>query len=450
MYMKRKIFYFISIAVFIAVVVFIFFRQQAKEKNKEDKVWYLLERNDIAVKTDEWKEVRSQANTLLKKIQDNSGDVASLLSLASLYIREARITGNYMYYDQAAMKCVNDVLKRNENNFEALSLKAMILLSEHHFAEALATAKKAVNINPYNAFVYGTLVDSYVEMGNYKAAVENLEKMISIRPDMRSYARVSYLREIHGDYPGAIEAMKMAVDAGAPGDEATAWTRIQLGHLYEKTGDMKMAEINYLLALNERPGYAYALAGLARIAVTQKKYDNAVQLYLLADSLIQDYSLKEELSGVYLLKGDPEKADAIAWAIVRDMRKSITREMEQDSIGHYSDRELAYAYLKVKDYDKALDHALAEYNRRPGNIDVNETLAWVYYSKGEFVKARSHIKTAMKTNCRNPVLLCRAGLIFSKAGDSSAAKTLLEEVLAGNANLSDDLKSEGLKTLETL
>ena len=53
--------------------------------------------------------------------------------------------------------------------------------------------------------------------------------MVDIRPDIRSYSRVSYLREIYGDYPGAIEAMKMAVDAGVAGDEATEWARIQLG-----------------------------------------------------------------------------------------------------------------------------------------------------------------------------------------------------------------------------
>lgn len=370
--------------------------------------------------------------------------------MATLYIREARVTGNYMYYDRAAMKCVNDVLKQNENNFEALSLKAMIFLSEHHFSEALTTAQKAVSINPYNAFVYGTLVDGYVEMGDYKAAVENLEKMMSIRPDMRSYARVSYLREIHGDYPGAIEAMKLAVDAGAPGDEATAWTRVQLGHLFEKTGDMKSAEMNYLIALEERPGYAYTLAGLARIATIQKKYDDAIALYQQADSTILDYSLKEELSDVYLLKGQTDKADAIARTIVQDMMSTTKKEMAEDSTGHYSDRELAYACLKVKDTEKALDYALAEYNRRPENIDVNETVAWVYYTKGEYAKALTHLKVAMKTNSKNPTLLCRAGLIYSKAGDYSTAKLLLQEVLAGNANISNDLKSEGLKTLQTL
>jgi len=66
-----------------------------------------------------------------------------------------------------------------------------------------------------------------VEMGNYTAAVENSDKMVSIRPDIRSYSRISYLREIYGDYPGSIEAMKMAVGA-AYRDEATEWSRVQL------------------------------------------------------------------------------------------------------------------------------------------------------------------------------------------------------------------------------
>ena len=448
--MKKKKIYLISIGVFIAAVLIICFRHQARKENKETKVYYLLERTGSSAKMEEWNTVRSEVNRLIRVIQDNPGHETTLIALASAYIREARVTGNYMYYDRAAMKCVNDVLKKNENNFDALSLKAMILLSEHHFADALITAKKAVSINPYNSFVYGVLVDAFVEMGDYKSAVENLEKMISIRPDMRAYARVSYIREIHGDYPGAIEAMKLAVSAGAPGDESTAWTRVQLAQLYEKTGNTKMAEINYLLTLDERPGYAYALAGLARLAVVQKKYDDAIKLYGDALSMIQDYSLKEELSDVYRLRGEPGKADAIAQTIVDELNKAQTKEIGEDGEGHYSDRELAYAYLQAKDNDNALDHALAEYNRRPKNIDVNETLAWVYYCRGEFGKALPYIKAAMKTNSKNPVLLVRYGLILGKAGEISTAKALLREVLAGNTYLSYGLKSEGLRTLQTL
>lgn len=52
---------------------------------------------------------------------------------------------------------------------------------------------------------------------------------MSIRPDLRSYSRISYLREIYGDLDGAIEAMKLAVTAGYPGYEQTAWARLTLG-----------------------------------------------------------------------------------------------------------------------------------------------------------------------------------------------------------------------------
>src|SRR5437870_4778016 len=127
------------------------------------------------------------------------------------------------------MNCINLVLKGDAENFEALTYKSMIFLSQHHFSDGLNVATKAEHMYPYNAFIYGILTDANVELGNYPEALKTADKMISIRPDIRSYSRVSYLREIHGDIPGAIEAMKLAVGAGEPGTEGTEWTRVQLG-----------------------------------------------------------------------------------------------------------------------------------------------------------------------------------------------------------------------------
>ena len=448
--MKKTKIHLATTAIFIILLLFIFFRHQAKEKNRESRAYYLLERNKLLAATDEWQQVSVQAKVLLQAIQDNPADVSSKISLATLYIRESRVTGNHAYYDQAAMNYVNEVLSQDENNFEALSLKALILLSEHHFHEAIAIAQKAISINPYNAFIYGTLTDGYVETGNYTAAVESLEKMMSIRPDMRSYSRVSYLREIHGDYPGAIDAMKLAVDAGAPGDEATAWTRVQLGQLYEKVSDMKAAEIQYFTTLRDRPKYAYAIAGLARTAVHQKQYDEAIRLYLQADSLVQDYSISEGLMEVYEMKGDTKNALSLSKKIAGEMSGMMKSESQEDNAGHYSDREIAHVYLKTGDLSGALVHAMAEYNRRPENIDVNETLAWVYYSRGEFQKALPYIKKAMRTGSRNPTLLCRAGLIFGRVGDTTSAKRLLEQALNDSPTISAGLKIEGERILATL
>ncbi|MDQ2752806.1 MAG: hypothetical protein M3R72_07265, partial [Bacteroidota bacterium] len=111
-------------------------------------------------------------------------------------------------------------------------------------------------------------------------------------------------------------------------------------------------------------------------------------------------------------------------------------------MGHYADRELAYDYLKLGDKEKALEHAMLEWNRRPENIDVNETVAWVYYNRGDYGKAASYMKTALKTHSKNPVLLSRAALIFYKAGDKDLAKTMLAETSLSNPYIDPSLKNE--------
>lgn len=444
--MNKKYLYPFIIILFIAAISFILI----KNKKQAEISYELLERKGSLAQKGEYIKTRAKAESLTRIIEENPEDNKSRLALSTLYIQEARITGNYMYYDMAAMQQLNAVLKKEPENFNALTYKALIYLSQHHFADGLAVAEKAKAINPYNAFIYGILLDGNVEMGNYTEAVNNAEKMVSIRPDLRSYSRISYLREIHGDYPGAIEAMKLAVDAGVPGDEGTEWARVQLGHLYENTGDLKNAEMHYTIALYERPDYAYALAGMARIAKANNNYSKAISYYLKADSLVADNIFKEELVDVYRSAGQNDKALAIAKAVIDNMNKDSKAGLTNDNIGHYSDRELAYAYLKINDNDKALTHALAEYNRRPDNIDANETVAWVYYNQNKADKALPYIKVALKTNCKNPVLLCHAGLIYAKAGEKATAKSFFQEALKNNPNIPEEIKKESLQVMQTI
>jgi tetratricopeptide (TPR) repeat protein len=448
--MKKKILYFILLSFFITAVAIIIYKYSNTQKEDKSKTYALLPRKGTAATAPEWLQTKEQGLKLLKNIEANPNDTKSLTQLATLYIREARITGNYAYYDKAALTYVNSALAVDSANFEALVLKSLLYLSQHHFSEGLELANKAKAINPYNAFVFGVAVDGNVEMGNYDSAVANADKMLAIRPDLRSYSRASYLREIYGDYPGAIEAMKMAVEAGAPGDEATEWTRTQLAHLYENIGDMKSAEMYYTISNDARPGYAYALAGLGRIAAAKKDYNKAISYLTQADTSVTDFSIKESLADVYREIGQPAKADALQKEVINAMNGEVQSSAKDQSLGHYVDKELAYAYLKVKDYDNALKHALLEYNRRPDNIDVNECVAWVYYSMGEYDKALPYIKVALRTNCKNPTLLCRAGLIYAKAGEKSTAKITLQQALQANANIANELKMQGVAALQAL
>ena len=448
--MKKNIGYALLLVVFIGLAGFIVIKFRGNELKKKNREYSLLDRKGILASSPEWANTKENAARLTTILKVHPNDSKSKIGMANLFIMEARATGNYQYYDQAAMKYVNDVLEKEPSNFDALTLKSLLYLSQHHFADGLALAESAVQINPYNAFLYGVLVDGHVEMGHYDSAVASAEKMMAIRPDLRSYARASYLREIYGDYPGAVEAMKAAIDAGLPGDESTEWSRVQMGHLYENMGDLKNAEMCYTIALNERPGYVYAMAGMARIALAAKDYPRAIDWYQQADALVTDFTFKEELVDVYELAGQKEKALATAKLVIDAMSKNAVVAVADENIGHYADKELAYAYLKINDYDKALEHALAEYNRRPKNIDVNETVAWVYYLRGDYSKALPFIEQALRTNSQNPVLLCRAGMIYDKAGDKAKAKVYLKQGFKNNANLPERLKLDGEQLLKEI
>lgn len=446
--MKKRFLYSFLFVLFVAASAFMLTRIKKTGKN-ETAYSSLLPRKSSLAYAAEWAVVENNVDVLIRKINANPSDIKSLLALTAQYIQEGRNTGNFNYYNEAALKCINAVLEKDAKSFEALTFKATILLSQHRFADGLHIATQVQQLYPYNAYVYGLLVDGYVESGKYKEAIEAAGKMISIRPDNRSYSRIAYLREIHGDITGAIEAMKMAVDAGAPGDENTEWCRVQLGKLFEKAGKISEAKMHYTISAGNRHNYPYALAGLARIATKEKDYTKAFGLYMQADSLIPDHTFKEGIAEIYNLTGQGEKAKKVAKEILNYMKNSSSAG-ENKNTGQNEDHEMAHAYMGVDNYEKALEFALQEYNRRPANIEVNETVAIVYYTKGEYAKALPYIETALKTNCKNPELLCHAGLVYARSGDNTIAKAFLKEALKNDPLIPVSLKTESEEMLASL
>lgn len=389
----------------------------------------------------EWLNTEQAIEGLKAELEKNPDDVKVMVQLSQAYIQEGRNTGDHAYYDKATLELTQRILAIEPDNFEALCCEGTALLSQHHFSEALETAKKANTVNPSSAFVYGMMVDAYVELGNYEEAVKCCDQMISARPDIRSYARVSYLREIYGDLPGSIDAMKLAVNAGYAGLEQTEWCRVQLGKLYEQINATDSAKYCYELALYNRPDYAFALAGMARIEKANGNYPGAIAYLNKANEQIDEYSFYEELADAHRLNGNITQADsAIAKAILMLGPGAVTDERIVGH-GHYADRELALAYVKAGNSPKAIEHAIAEYKRRPENVDIQETLAWVYYKAGYYSLAEHYMNKALRTGKKNPETLLRAGLIHLKVGRNWMGRELIRNG-GKNVFVDEELKKE--------
>jgi tetratricopeptide (TPR) repeat protein len=315
--------------------------------------------------------------------------------------------------------------------FEAYSLKSAVLLNMHQFKDAFDVAQKGVAINSYNSGIYGALVDADVELGHYDSAVANCDRMLALRPDLRSYSRASYLRQIHGDNRGAIDAMRMAVEAGLPGAEQTEWARVTLGDLYLNTGHADTAALLYQISLQYRPGYPYALLGQARVARLQKQYDTAIAITEQAIKAMSDPGFIAFLSDTYELQGNADKALSIRKQIIKGMNKG--QEAEKDAlVKHNANREMANAYLAIGDLDQAAEYAAADLRMRPDNIDANELMAWILYRKGDYAGARSHADKMFLRHTLNAGSLYKAAAIYAAAGDNSRAAELKQQAILVN------------------
>jgi tetratricopeptide (TPR) repeat protein len=302
----RKNFYLLSFAVLVIFIgVIVVFRQ------KEPDIFPLKNRIGGTSLGAEWVNTKQSIETLLEKVRKTPNDVKAKIQLAQAYIQEARITGDYNYYDMAAIKLLKGALDKEPKNYEAMATLATVYLSQHHFQDGLDLAKKAQKLAPHTAFIYGAITDGYVEMGKYDSAVMAVDSMCAIRPDLRSYSRISYVREIYGDIAGAKEAMKLAVESGLPGMEQTEWVRVYLGRLYEMTGNIDTAELLYQAANQYRPNYAYAIAGLGRVERAKKNFTKSINYFEQAASLVNDYSFADELMDLYRLNNQVQKADSI-------------------------------------------------------------------------------------------------------------------------------------------
>ena len=131
--MKKTVIYASLVLLMIGLVYFIVI----KNKHQKEGPILLKDRVGLLSQSAEWPATKQKATELLAKIELDKEDEDAKLKLAELYIQEARITGDHVYYDKAAMHYVNMVLMKDSTNFEAVTYKSLIYLSQNNLQDGL-------------------------------------------------------------------------------------------------------------------------------------------------------------------------------------------------------------------------------------------------------------------------------------------------------------------------
>ncbi len=362
----------------------------------------IKERSGAIAALEEWPIIQEKAQNLYEHLLTHPEDHESMLYLANIYIQEARISGDHPYYYNAALDLLNNIIKgepqKQQIQFLTLVTKASVLLSQHQFEAAKQVAEKALSINKKDAKVYGVLCDANLELGNYKEAIKMADKMVSIKPDLRSYARISYLRELHGDIEGAIQAMEMAIKAGLPGQESTAWARNTLAEIYLDYGYEEEAKLQLEKCLLERPNFPFAIGNLGAIALKNNDLDKADELISKATQIIPEFSF-------FITKAQIQKQKGQITDFEKTKQELLVMLEEDTQSGHNMSLELANVYLDLfEDPNAALKVLDAEYKIRPDNLEINKLIGKILFTKGDYTSALKHFEKAKTTNWKNPEL----------------------------------------------
>jgi tetratricopeptide (TPR) repeat protein len=349
-----------------------------------------------------------------------------LLGLA--YQQRARETGDPTYYTKSD-GILRRALRLAPNDLLATSGLGSLELSRHRFRDALAYGLRARRLSPTTARNYGVIGDALLELGRYRRAFAAFDRMAALKPSLDSYARISYARELQGNFTGAVEAMRLALSSAIGEPEATAWTHMQLGKLLWARGRITAAAREYRAALAAFPGYPGALDALALAEAAGGRLESAIGLAQRAVDAIPLPQYVTDL-GDLLRAAGRDRAARKQYELIGVIRRLLAAN------GVRTDLETA---LFDVDHGIHLPASLALARRaeaqRP-SIDGDDVLAWALARTGHCAEARSWSQKALRLGTRDALKFFHRAAIEGCLGDRVGAQSWARHALALNPHFS--------------
>lgn len=359
--------------------------------------------------------------SLESKLEATHDDWKSSAALGIAYVQRARITSDPSTYPLAQVVLNRSLKLQPTGNAEALVGLGTLAAARHHFTEALRWGRRAVKAAPYDADVHGLVGDAQLELGRYGAAFDSFQRMIDLRPNLASYARVSYALELRGNVDGAIAAMRAAYDVAA-GPADTAWAAAHIAKIQFGAGRLRDAESWFRRARAADPGSMDAEAGLALIAWASGDLQGAIAGYERLASRFPSPEHVAVLGDLYEAAGDREAAAA---------RYELVRAEARLFRANGVDTDLEIALFEADHADgrsarAALRAARAEWARRR-SVHVADAYAWALYANGDYRRASALAASALRLGTRNALFLFHAGMIQLRLGDEAASRSFLRQ-----------------------
>jgi len=364
---------------------------------------------------------------LQRQVRAEPDKAAGYAQLGDAYLQRTRETGDFGFYVRAE-RTFDSALRRDPRSQEATVGRGTLALARHDFRAGLRGGERALRLEPETVRPYAVIVDGQVELGRYAAAGRSLQKMVDRKPNLASYSRISYFRELNGDLPGAIEAMTLAVSAGSGNPENVAYVQSLLGDLQMDVGHVDGARRAYREALASVPGHLPAEAGLARVDVARGRLGPAARRLRRVTEQLPLPIYVTPLAEIELARGRRRQAS-------RDLGLVRVERRLLQAAGTRTDVDLVLFEADHGSPKRAVRFGRAVFTDAP-SVRSADALGWALTRAGRAEEGLRYSRRALRLGSVDPSYHYHAGIAAVKMGKAALARRELHKALNLNPSFS--------------
>ena len=285
------------------------------------------------------------------------------------------------------------------------------------YAAATIQLKNLLQKSPDNAEARYLLGVTYVDTGDFRSAEKELQRALELR-----YDPVKVIPPLGKSLLMLGEFQKVLDQARVEGEASNAvQAEILTLRALASLGLRRNKEASELFdqALVKQPEFADALLGQARLAASEKKFDDATRLIeralASAPKSVDAWLMKGDLARIM---GSPEAAAAAYQKVLELSPDNVAARLNTASL-----------QIAAGNFDEARKQVDQIRKISPGNLMASYTLALIEFRKNNYAAARDEVLKVLKVAPDHLPSMLLAGAVYVALGSHAQAQASLARVI---------------------
>jgi len=367
----------------------------------------LMRTGDVSGAKSEFQEAIKR-EAILRSNPDNPNPLY-LQALAEAY----RDSGDF----NTAKEYANQLLKENDKNPQAHFLLASIDLGARDYQAALQELTTVAQAAPNDPMVHLNIAYAYGGLKKYPEAEREFQTALKLNPQYDGAAG-EYIAMLFGlnQGPKALQVAKQYLDANPNRAGANFIYASALAN--SKKYDEAIPAYQKAIQLDPKGLMSYMQLG--NVYQMLGKPDDMIAVYQKALAVAPNSaSVQGALGNAYLAKGDLKAA-----------QQAFEKANNLEPHNALLQNNLAWVYaMQGQNLDVALSLAQQAKQTAPDLLQINDTLGWIQYKKGNYVIAVGLLNDVVQKMPQNPEYRYHLGMALSASGQKDRAKEELRKAL---------------------